>query len=70
MAAQKYFNKPAKNLTRQEASMIAACLPNPKRYTVKPVSGYVIFRSKWVLRQMSNIQTNPEIQRLTGMIPP
>lgn len=70
MAAEKYFNKPAKNLTRQEAAMIAACFPNPKRYTVKPPSGYVIFRSKWILRQMNNIQTNPEIQRLTGMIPP
>lgn len=70
MAAKKYFNKPAKNLTRQEAAMIAACFPNPKRYTVKPPSGYVIFRSKWILRQMNNIQTNPNIQRLTGMIPP
>ena len=70
MAARKYFNKPAKNLTRQEAAMIAACLPNPKRYTVKPLSGYVAFRSKWVIRQMNNIQTDPDIQRLTGMIPP
>src|SRR5450755_3641183 len=32
MAANQYFNKPAKNLTRQEAAMIAACLPNPRRY--------------------------------------
>src|SRR6185436_11376640 len=27
MAAQKFFNKPAKKLNRQEAAMIAACLP-------------------------------------------
>jgi monofunctional glycosyltransferase len=70
MAAKKYFNKPAKNLTRQEAAMIAACLPNPKRYTVKPLSGYVSARSQWVLQQMSNLQTDPDIQRLTGTIPP
>ena len=29
-AAQHYFNKPAKNLSRKEAALIAACLPNPK----------------------------------------
>lgn len=70
MAAEMYFNKPAKNLTRQEAAMIAACLPNPKKYKVKPLSGYVALRSQWVLRQMNNLQTDPDIQRLTGMKPP
>ena len=70
MAAKKYFNKPAKNLTRQEAAMIAACLPNPKKYKMNPLSGYVASRSKWVLRQMNNLQTDPDIQRLTGMKPP
>lgn len=70
MAAQKYFNKPAKNLTRQEAAMIAACLPNPKRYKVKPLSGYVSSRSRWVLQQMNNLQTDPDVQKLTGAIPP
>jgi monofunctional biosynthetic peptidoglycan transglycosylase len=70
MAAEKYFNKPARNLTRQEAAMIAACLPNPKRFTVKPLSGYVASRSKWVMKQMSNIQTDPDIQRIIGTLPP
>jgi monofunctional glycosyltransferase len=69
-AANIYFNKPAKNLSRQEAAMIAACLPNPKRYTVKPVSSYVLFRSKSILRQMNNLATDPDIQRLMGTGPP
>ncbi|MFI5186823.1 MAG: monofunctional biosynthetic peptidoglycan transglycosylase [Chitinophagales bacterium] len=63
-ASQKYFNKKAANLSRQEASMIAACLPNPKRYTVKPVSNYVLIRSGWVQRQMSNLQADPDIQNI------
>lgn len=70
MAARKYFNKSAKSLTKQEAAMIAACLPNPKRYTVKPLSSYVSSRSQFVMRQMSNLQTDPDIQRLTGLAPP
>src|ERR1700743_956418 len=34
-ASQSYFSKPARTLSRQEAARIAACLPNPKVYTVK-----------------------------------
>jgi monofunctional biosynthetic peptidoglycan transglycosylase len=64
MAAQKYFNKPAKNLTRQEAAMIAACLPNPKRFKVKPVSGYVAYRSGWIVQQMNNLETDPDVQKV------
>lgn len=65
-AANIYFNKPAKNLTRQEAAMIAACLPNPKRYKVKPLSSYVQFRSRAIMKQMGNLQTDPDIGNLVG----
>jgi monofunctional biosynthetic peptidoglycan transglycosylase len=63
-AAQSYFGKPAKNLTRQEAAMIAACLPNPKRYKVKPLSSYVSLRSLWVMQQMNALEGDPDIQRI------
>jgi monofunctional biosynthetic peptidoglycan transglycosylase len=63
-AAQKYFSKPASALSRQEASMIAACLPNPKRYSVKPVCKYVAVRSGWIMRQMSNLAGDPDIQKV------
>ena len=63
-AAKKYFNKDAKNLTRQEAAMIAACLPNPKKFTVKPLSRYVSMRSALLVRQMNNLEQDPDIQEL------
>lgn len=63
-ASRAYFNKDAKNLTRQEAAMIAACLPNPKRFTVKPLSRYVAARSVNLMRQMNNLETDPDIQEL------
>jgi len=63
-AAQKYFNKPAKKLTRQEAAMIAASLPNPIKFTVKPMSKFVAGKYPWVLRQMNNLQDDPDIQGL------
>ncbi|HYC28192.1 MAG TPA: monofunctional biosynthetic peptidoglycan transglycosylase [Chitinophagaceae bacterium] len=63
-AAQKYYNKPAKKLNRVEAASIAACLPNPKVYTVKPLSRYVKTRCSWILVQMNNLQNDPDIQKL------
>jgi monofunctional biosynthetic peptidoglycan transglycosylase len=63
-AAQNYFKKSAKQLSRQEAAMIAACLPNPKKYTVKPLSNFVAGKYPWVLRQMNNLQNDPDIQTL------
>ena len=63
-ASRKYFHKNAVDLSRQESSMIAACLPNPRLYTVKPPSRYVTVRSGWVLRQMNNLQADPDIQNV------
>ena len=63
-AAETYFNKTAKNLSRAEAAIIAACLPNPKRFTVKPMSGFVANKYPWVLQQMNNLESDPDIQEL------
>ena len=63
-AAKKYFKKPASRLTRTEAAMIAASLPNPVRYTVKPVSTYVSRKYPWVLRQMNNLDGDPDVVKI------
>ena len=63
-AAKKYFKKPASRLTRTEAAMIAASLPNPVRYTVKPLSTYVSRKYPWVLRQMNNLDGDPDILKI------
>ena len=63
-AAQKYFKKPAKKLTRTESAKIAACLPNPKKYSVNPASNYILKRYPWVLAQMDNLRDDPDIERL------
>jgi len=63
-AAKFYFSKPAKNLTRTESAMIAACLPNPKIYTIRPLSRHVATRYQWILFQMSRLQDDDEIQKL------
>jgi len=63
-AAKAYFNKDAKNLTRTEAAMIAASLPNPKVYTIKPLSRYVANRYDNIMQQMNLITGDPDIDAL------
>lgn len=63
-AAQAYFKKPASKLSRREAAMIAACLPNPKKYSVKPLSNYVARRSSWVSGQMGFIEKDEDVQAI------
>lgn len=60
-AAQRYFKKNAAQLTKAEAAQIAACLPNPKKYSVKPLSKYVSVRSAILLRQMNSLQADNDI---------
>jgi len=63
-AAHYYFNKPAKTLSRQESAMIAACLPNPRSFTIKPLSRHVATRYPWILSQMSNLQNDSDVDKL------
>lgn len=61
-AAQQYYKKPAKHLTREEAATIIACLPNPKKYTVVPMSRWVKWKKGIILRQMNNIAGSKKVK--------
>jgi monofunctional biosynthetic peptidoglycan transglycosylase len=63
-AAQQTFKKSAKNLSRAEAAMIAASLPNPKKFTVKPMSGMVQKRYPWVMKQINNLGSDDDIIKI------
>ncbi len=63
-ASKKYFNHPASKLTRSEAAMIAASLNNPIKHSVKPLSRYVSIKYPWVLRQMNNLSSDTDIQKI------
>lgn len=66
-ASKKYFNHRASKLTKSEAAMIAASLPNPIRFTVKPQSRYVARKYPWVMRQMSNLSADPDVQEIINV---
>lgn len=63
-ASQAIFKKPARKLSRREAAMIASSLPNPKIYTVTPLSRYVAEKCPRVMRQMTNLEADADIRQL------
>ena len=63
-AAQNYFHKPAKKLTRSEAAMIIACLPNPKIFTVVPMSNRVSWRYAQIAHQMALIEDDEDLMAI------
>jgi monofunctional biosynthetic peptidoglycan transglycosylase len=54
-ASQIYFKKLPGKLTRSQAALLTATIPNPKRFSAKRPSGYVLRRQSWILGQMSSL---------------
>jgi monofunctional biosynthetic peptidoglycan transglycosylase len=57
-ASQKYFRKTAKKLSHAEASLMAAVLPNPRKFRIDRPSNYVISRQRRILNRVA-----PEIPK-------
>jgi monofunctional glycosyltransferase len=55
-AAQKYFRKSAKKLTASESALIAAVLPNPRRWSPARPTAYIFRRQEWILKNMYRIE--------------
>jgi monofunctional biosynthetic peptidoglycan transglycosylase len=52
-ASRKYFNKPAAELSRDEAIRMASVIPSPLRHQPNTLSRYVVRRSEIIERRMS-----------------
>ncbi len=51
-AAQQYFHKPAKSLSKRESALIAAVLPNPIKWSPANPNAYIQRREYRILRAM------------------
>lgn len=54
-AARHHFRKPAAELTRREAALLAAVLPNPRRFSAGKPSAYVSRRARQIQAWMDDI---------------
>jgi monofunctional glycosyltransferase len=52
-ASLHFFNKSAKNLSKEQAALLASVLPNPIKYKADNPSSFINRRKRWVVRQMN-----------------
>jgi len=62
-AARTYFNKPARLLTRREAALLAAVLPNPRRWSPARPTNYIKGRANIAIYRMSRLDTRVNCAR-------
>ena len=54
-ACRRYYNHSAREVSTTEAARIAACLPNPIRFSVANPSAYIMKRTQAIKRQMNGL---------------
>ncbi len=57
--AREYFGCSARQLTAEQCALIAATLPNPRRFSSKQPSQYIKKRQRQILREMNYLETHP-----------
>jgi len=63
-AAQHHFGVSAATLSRQQASYLAAVLPNPRNWSASRPSAYVQRRAGWIRQQMGQLGGDDYLLRL------
>ena len=54
--AEEHFNTDALHLTKAQCALIAATLPNPRKYSSKSPSAYMLKRQARILREMKYVK--------------
>ncbi|MDI9357607.1 MAG: monofunctional biosynthetic peptidoglycan transglycosylase [Phycisphaerales bacterium] len=65
-ASEYYFHIHANKLSPKQAAMIISCLPNPKKFTIVPISPRVAYRYPQVLEQMNNLEDDAGVMNLVN----
>ena len=58
--AEEHFNTEAVNLSKAQCALIAATLPNPRVFSSKRPSAYMLKRQSRILREMSFVPAFPQ----------
>ena len=57
--AEEHFGKDAKDLSRAQCALIAATLPNPRKFSSKSPSSYILKRQARILKEMHYVKSFP-----------
>ena len=66
-ASERYFGVSPDRMSRSQAALIAAVLPNPVVYRVDAPSAHVRKRRDWILQQMQNLGGPAYLQQSIGL---
>ena len=58
--AEEHFGTTAEDLTKGQCALIAATLPNPRKFSSKDPSGYMLKRKARILREMKYVEGLPK----------
>ncbi len=58
--AEEHFGVSASNLTKAQCALIAATLPNPRKFSSKHPSSYMLRRQSRILREMNYVSKFPK----------
>ena len=58
--AEEHFNTTAENLSKAQCALIAATLPNPRKFSSKNPSGYMLKRQARIMREMRYVTPLPK----------
>jgi monofunctional biosynthetic peptidoglycan transglycosylase len=61
MAAQRYFHRPARDLTRRQAAALAAILPNPRRFSPIAPTPFIQARIRTIEARMGTLHLSSKI---------
>jgi monofunctional biosynthetic peptidoglycan transglycosylase len=68
-AARHHFNKDAAALSNQQASLMAAVLPNPRNWSAGRPDAYVSGRARWIRQQMRQLGGSNYLEQLHSKRP-
>ena len=57
--AEEHFGKDAKDLSKAQCALIAATLPNPRKFSSKSPSSYILKRQARILKEMHYVKSFP-----------
>ena len=63
-ASQRYFDRPARALSAEQAASLAAVLPSPRHYSATQPSAYLRSRIGWIQRQMRQLGGTDYLEQL------
>ncbi|WNW12338.1 monofunctional biosynthetic peptidoglycan transglycosylase [Pseudomonas sp. DTU_2021_1001937_2_SI_NGA_ILE_001] len=65
-AARHHFHTSAANLSIQQASYLAAVLPNPRKWSASSPGSYISRRAGWIRQQMRQLGGDGYLTQLSG----